>query len=164
MRVTFFIVTTIALQALLYADSHSSTEPHPMSPSNRTHATANITVQHSESKPFDETTTPTLKEIILEEVFAGDIEGESSVRALQIQNEDRSASMLSVQRFRGTLGQRHGTFVLQGSETVKNGKIEAKWSVVPGSGTGDLTGLHGDGGFSGDFGKASHGFLDYWFK
>jgi Protein of unknown function (DUF3224) len=34
------------------------------------------------------------------------------------------------------VGGRQGTFVLQGSETVENGKIKARWSVVPGSGTG----------------------------
>jgi len=43
--------------------------------------------------------------------------------------------MVSVQRFRGKLGGRQGTFVLQGSETVENGKIKATWFVVPGSGT-----------------------------
>jgi hypothetical protein len=41
-----------------------------------------------------------------------------------------------VQRFRGKLGGRQGTFVLQGSEIVENGKIKATWFVVPGSGTG----------------------------
>jgi len=46
--------------------------------------------------------------------------------------------MVSVQRFRGKLGSRKGTFVLQGQETVENGKIRATWFVVPGSGTEDL--------------------------
>jgi hypothetical protein len=38
---------------------------------------------------------------------------------------DHSASLVSMQRFRGKLGERRGTFVLQGSETVENGKIKA---------------------------------------
>jgi hypothetical protein len=54
--------------------------------------------------------------------------------------------------------------VLQGSETVENGKIHAKWFVVPGSGTEDLAGLRGEGGFEGEFGKGSDGWLDYWFE
>ena len=62
------------------------------------------------------------------------------------------------------LGGREGTFVLQGSETVTNGKIRATWFVVPGSGTGDLAGLRGEGGFEGEFGKGSRGTLDYWFE
>jgi hypothetical protein len=54
--------------------------------------------------------------------------------------------------------------VLQGSETVENGKIKATWFVVAGSGTGNLSGLRGEGGFEGDFGKGSDGWLDYWFE
>lgn len=46
-----------------------------------------------------------------------------------------------------------GSFVLQGQETVEKGKIKSTWFVVPGSGTGELSGLRGEGGFEGDFGK-----------
>jgi len=103
-------------------------------------------------------------EIRLTETFAGDIEGESPVRALQVLRSDKSAHLVSLQRFHGRLGGREGSFVLQGSETVENGKIKATWSVVPGSGTGGLTGLRGEGGFEGEFGKGSDGTLDYWFE
>jgi hypothetical protein len=75
-----------------------------------------------------------------------------------------SACLVSLQRFRGKMGGRRSTFVLQGSEIVENGKIKASWSVVPGSGTGELSGLRGEGGFEGDFGKGSDGTLDYWFE
>ena len=103
-------------------------------------------------------------EVRLTETFAGDIEGESPVRALQVLRDDKSACIVSMQRFRGRLGGRHGTFVLQGSEIVENGKIKATWSVVPGSGTGGLSGLRGEGGFEGKFGRGSDGTLDYWFE
>jgi len=83
---------------------------------------------------------------------------------LQVLHDDQSASMVSVQRVCGKLGRRRGTFVLQGSETVGNGEIKATWFVVPGSGTGDLTGLRGEGGFEGYFRKGSDGWLDYWFE
>jgi hypothetical protein len=36
--------------------------------------------------------------------------------------------------------------------------------AAPGSGTGDLSGLRGEGGFEGEFGKGSYGRLDYWFE
>jgi hypothetical protein len=71
---------------------------------------------------------------------------------------------ISLQRFRGRLGGRYGTFVLQGSETVENGNIKASWFVVPGSGTNELSGLRGEGGFEGQFGKGSNGTLEYWFE
>ena len=133
-------------------------------PRTRSRARARITVQGSQARPYDEAPSPALTEITLNETFTGDIDGQSSVRALQARRDDHSARMVSMQRFRGRLGGRQGTFVLQGSEVVENGKIKATWFVVPGSGTGDLSGLRGEGGFEGDFGKGSEGTLDYWFE
>ena len=133
-------------------------------PRTRARANAKMTVQSSEAKPYDQTARPELMEIRLSETFSGDIDGESPVRALQVLRDDKSATLVSVQRFRGKLGGRQGTFVLQGSEIVENGKIKASWFVVPGSGTSDLSGLRGEGGFEGDFGKGSDGWLDYWFE
>ncbi|HET7537883.1 MAG TPA: DUF3224 domain-containing protein [Candidatus Didemnitutus sp.] len=130
----------------------------------RKRAQAEIVVQRSSAEPYDQTGGPTLAEVRLDEVFSGDIHGESPVRALQILRDDKSASLVSVQRFRGELGGRKGTFVLQGSELVEHGKIRATWFVVPGSGTDELSGLRGEGGFEGEFGKSSVGTLDYWFE
>jgi uncharacterized protein DUF3224 len=141
------------------ARGQSQTELHV-----RRTAKSKITVQSSEAKPYDQTTSPKLVELHLTETFTGDIEGESPVRALQVLRDDKSACQVSIQRFRGKLAGRHGTFILQGAETVENGKIKATWFVVPGSGTGDLAGLRGEGGFEGSFGKGSDGTLDYWFE
>ena len=120
-------------------------------------AEAKITVQSSEAEPYDQTSSPALMEVRLSETFTGDIDGESPVRALQVLRDDHSACLVSMQRFRGKLGSRQGTFVLKGSEIVENGNIKTTWFVVPGSGTGDLSGLRGEGGFEGQFGKGSDG-------
>ena len=128
------------------------------------HARARITVQSSETEPYDQAAGPALIELRLSETFAGDIEGTSVVRALQVRRDDGSASMVSMQRFRGRVGGLEGTFVLQGAEIIESGTIKATWFVVPGSGTGDLAGLRGEGGFEGQFGKGSEGTLDYWFE
>jgi hypothetical protein len=127
-------------------------------------AESKIIVHSSESAPYDQTASPTLVEIRLSETFTGDIEGDSTVRALQIRYDDRAARMVSVQRVCGKLHGRAGTFVLQGAQIVASGKIKATWFVVPRSGTGELAGLRGEGGFDGEFGKASVGTLDYWFE
>jgi Protein of unknown function (DUF3224) len=154
------LILAMALSVVTaWFSAHSQTKPHA-----RARARAKITVQSSEAKPYDQTAGPALMEIRLNETFAGDIDGESPVRALQVLRDDKSASLVSVQRFRGKLGGRQGTFVLQGAEIVENGKIKAAWFVVPGSGTDDLSGLRGEGGFEGDFGKGSEGTLDYWFE
>ena len=130
----------------------------------RVHAAAKIAVQSHESQPFDDGAPPALVELRLTETFSGDIDGQSVVRALQIMRADRSASQVSLQRFRGRLGGREGTFVLQGEGVVADGKVKATWFVVPGSGTGALSGLRGEGGFEGRFGQGSDGTLDYWFE
>lgn len=133
-------------------------------PSARKRAKAKIVVHRSESEPFDETVSPKLVRVHIAETFTGDIEAESTVQALQVLRDDKSASMVSMQRVVGTLDGRRGTFVLQGSEIVAQGKINATWFVVPGSGTGELAGLRGEGGFEGAFGEGSEGKLEYWFE
>jgi hypothetical protein len=172
MSTKILILSAISLGALLFAGNLQSKEQPDMTasrqsesrPSTRAHAKAKITVQNSEAKPYDQTAGPRLMELRLNETFTGDIDGESTVRALQVLRDDHSASLVSMQRFRGKLGGRRGAFVLQGSEIVEKGRIKARWFVVPGSGTGDLSGLRGRGGFEGDFGKGSDATLDYWFE
>jgi hypothetical protein len=161
-RQTAASLAIFCLSTLLAVSAQSEKDTAPMNPAHA-RARTKITVQSAEAKPY-ETTSPTLVEILISEKFLGDIDGESSVRALQVQRDDKFASMVSMQRFIGKLGGRQGTFVLQGKETVESGKIKALWFVVPGSGTGDLSGLRGEGGFEGDFGKGSDGWLDYWFE
>ena len=124
----------------IHATGQAQTKPRT-----RTRALARISVRSPQAKPCDQTAGPALMEISLSETFTGDIEGESTVRALQVLRDDQSASLVSLQRFRGRLAGRRGTFILQGSEIVENGKIKATWFVVPGSGTGDLPGLRGEG-------------------
>ena len=130
----------------------------------RTRAQAQVTVHRHESEPFDDQAAPELAELKLWERFTGGIEAESTVRALQMRDANGAIRQVSLQRMTGTLGGREGTFVLQGSGTVEEGAITATWFVVPGSGTGDLTGLRGEGGFEGKFGQGSIATLDFWFE
>ena len=167
---TIAILTTFCLSTLPAMSDESAKEINMNTAQSqtalrtRTKAKAKIIVQNSEAKPYDQTVSPALVEMRLSETFTGDIDGESPVRALQVLRDDRSACLVSVQRFHGKIDGRQGTFVLQGSETVENGKIIATWFVIPGSGTSGLSGLRGEGGFEGDFGKGSNGWLDYWFE
>ena len=141
-----------------------SSQKRGAEPRKRAHAQAKVTVHDSSATPYDQAGGPPLAEVHIRESFSGDFEGESAVRALQVRRDDGFASLVSMQRFRGRLGGREGAFVLQGSETVENGKIRATWFVVPGSATGGLAGLRGEGGFEGQFGQGSDGTLDYWFE
>ncbi len=167
MSIRILRVLSILCLGMLQAPSAESPRKSDMdtvSTSTRRRAGAKITVQNSEAKPYYQTASPALVQVQINERFTGEMDGESLVRALEVQHDEHSASLVSLQRFRGKLGGRDGTFVLQGQETVAKGKIQATWFVVPGSGTGGLAGLRGEGGFQGDFGKGSQGWLDYWFE
>jgi hypothetical protein len=144
--------------------SVEAAEEAVMNTKSRARAEALVRVQSHQSKPFDVTEGPRLMEIAIEEAFEGEIDGTSTVRALQVVHTNRSSSLASLQRFRGTVGGRRGSFVLRGKGTVEDGRIALDWFVVPHSGTGDLSGLRGEGGFEGEFGKGSKARLDYWFE
>jgi len=162
------IISLVAWQALCLSQAASAQTAaigqSQAKPHTHAKAKAKIVVQSSEATTYDQTVGPALMEVSITETFTGDMDGQSPVRALQLMRDDRSASLVSMQRFQGKLGGRQGSFVLQGSEVVEKGKIKATWFVVPGSGTGDLSGLRGEGGFQGQFGKGSVGTLDYWFE
>jgi hypothetical protein len=130
----------------------------------RIHAEAVVAVQSSSSEPFETVGSSKLKVLRLAETFAGAIEGTSQVRALQMVSANGKVSQVSLQSFDGAIDGRRGCFALQGSGTVDNGRIESRWFVVPGSGAGELTGLRGEGGFTGRFGEGSRATLDYWFE
>ncbi|NUP06782.1 MAG: DUF3224 domain-containing protein [Polyangiaceae bacterium] len=115
-------------------------------------------------KPYDELKDgPTLVEIHVTETFTGDIEGEGTVRFLQTLKKDGSASFVGVERIAGTLAGKRGTFVLQDEGTLVGTKVKGTWSVVPGSGTGELVGLRGEGGFEAELGQHASVWLDYRF-
>jgi hypothetical protein len=129
----------------------------------RLHAEATVTVHDHKAEAFDSTERPELVGICIAESFAGELEGESTVRALRVKHADGSGGLISLQRVTGKLGDRRGSFVLQGEAVIEKGRIKSRWSVVPGSGTNELSGLRGDGGFEGEFGKGSRATLDYSF-
>jgi hypothetical protein len=47
---------------------------------------------------------------------------------------------------------------------VEANVVKGDWFVVPGSGTGELAGLRGEGGFEAALGEHASITLDYWFE
>lgn len=136
-----------------------------MSTSPREHATGTIDVQAYEPAPFDEPAQgPALVRIHVEESFSGDLRGRGVAEFLQVTVGDDHASFVGVERFTGSLGGRTGTFVLQDAGTLTGTTVSGTWFVVPGSATGDLRGLRGEGGFTAEAGQGAEITLDYWFE
>lgn len=131
----------------------------------KTHAGALITVHKYEPVTYDEPSDgPALTRIHVEESFSGDIEGEGVVEFLQAARPDGSASFVGIERVTGRLGGRDGTFLLQDAGTVRENIVQGDWFVVPGSGTGGLAGLRGEGGFRANLGEGAQVHLDYWWE
>lgn len=128
-------------------------------------ATGRTEVKSYQPTPYDELADgPSLLEIHVHETFSGDIEGEGTVRVIQAMQKDGSASLVGIERVRGAVGDRRGTFLLQTSGNLVGKKLKAEWFVVPGSGTGDLRGLRGEGGFKAQLGEQGSIWLDYYFE
>ena len=136
-----------------------------MSTTSKTRATGRIEVKTYEPQPYDEIDGgPNLVEIHVTETFSGDIEGDGAVRFLQAVREDTSASFVGIERVSGSIAGKEGSFLLQDAGTLEGNTVKGDWFVIPGSGTGELGGLRGDGGFEAELGQHASITLDYWFE
>jgi Protein of unknown function (DUF3224) len=131
----------------------------------KTHASGRIDVKTYEPQPYDQLDEgPDLVEIHVTETFSGDIEGEGIVRFLQAIRADGSASFVGIERVTGSIAKRRGSFLLQDAGTLEGNLVKGDWFVIPGSGTGELAGLRGEGGFEAELGQHASITLDYWFE
>lgn len=96
-------------------------------------------------------------------VFRGDLEGEGSLVYLLAYGEGDFAGFVGLEQVVGRLGGRSGSFVLQHTGRFERGVVNATLSIVPGTATGELTGLRGDGSFvwDGQHGDPGRFTLDY---
>jgi hypothetical protein len=89
--------------------------------------------------------------------YAGDAEGESTCGLLlsyvggdPAKPETLVGPYLGYEQFTGVLGGRSGTFVLEERGEHSGGVARTEVRVVPGSGTGELAGLRGEGSYAAD--------------
>jgi hypothetical protein len=86
---------------------------------------------------------PALARATVTKSFSGDLEGTSVAELLLCQPDDQNAGYVASERVTGTLAGRSGAFVMQHGGTIDAGQPEPFGYIVPGSGTGALTGLRG---------------------
>ena len=79
--------------------------------------------------------------------YFGDMEGTGTQEYLTVYRDGRPISVTGLEHFVGRVGNHLGSFVLQGSATMEGAVLKATWFVVPGSGTGDLTKVRGEGSY-----------------
>jgi hypothetical protein len=112
----------------------------------------NFIAKHANG-PFEVKLTPltpsdtgdgTLGRLSIDKQFHGDLEGASKGEMLTgATSVKTSAGYVAIERFSGTLHGRSGTFILQHSGTMNRGAPHLIITVVPDSGSGELTGLAG---------------------
>jgi hypothetical protein len=133
-----------------------------MSDRHQVHAVGRTTVKTYQPTVFDEVPgAPTLSDVRLTETFTGDIAGEGVAHVVQSARADGTASFAGIERVRGSIGGKQGTFLLQVHGTVVAKQMKAEWFVVPDSGSGELKGLRGEGGFTAELGQHGEIWLDY---
>ena len=76
---------------------------------------------------------------------------------------DGSATFVGLERVIGRIGTKSGTFTLQRTGVSEGGHAKESYSVIPGSATGQLRGLRGEGSSAVGHGTEHAFTLDYEF-
>ena len=127
-------------------------------------ATADFVLDTFDNEPpYDPRDGVPLARAYIQKTFTGEIEAESTVEMLSARPDTGGAGYVAIERISGTVDGREGSFVLLHIGTMGGGEQWAKWPIVPGSGTGELEGIRGEGKIDIDEDGGHHFTLDYEF-
>ena len=107
------------------------------------HATGTFEVKLVPQPATEEEAKATLGRMSIDKQFHGDLEGTSKGVMLSSGTAQSSGAYVALEKVSGTLKGRNGTFVLQHTGIMTRGTPQLTISVVPDSGTGELTGIAG---------------------
>jgi hypothetical protein len=150
-----FCVATL-LPAQISSPDHTATQKESTVTN---HATGTFDVRLTPQN--DKSDDATLARMTIEKQFHGDLEGSSKGQMLTAGTSVKnSAGYVAIEKVTGTLHGRSGSFILQHNATMNRGTPQLSLTVVPDSGTGQLTGLSGSMTIKIENGKHFYGF-DY---
>ena len=108
------------------------------------HAEGTFEVKNSPLGADDALNGTAIGRFALDKQFCGDLEGISKGEMLGAGNPATgTAGYVAIEQISGTLNGLEGSFALQHFGTMEENKFELTVKVVPGSGTGKLTGIAG---------------------
>ena len=107
------------------------------------HAVGPFDVKVVPLPPDDKVGDPSIARMSLDKQFHGDLEATSKGLMLAMGDAKTSAGYVAMERVSGTLHGRKGTFALQHTGTMTRGVPSLSVTVVPDSGTEELTGITG---------------------
>jgi hypothetical protein len=79
------------------------------------------------------------------QAFSGDVTGDGTVHWLMLYRPDKTARFVGLQRITGSIGDRQGSFVATADGDHDGTGSTITFTIIAGSGTGDLAGIAGDG-------------------
>ena len=108
------------------------------------HASGTFDVKVTPQAPEPGVGDPTVGRMSIDKVFHGDLDGTSLGQMLTAMTDVKdSAGYVAIERVKGVLKGRRGTFALQHTGIMDRGVSGLVITVVPDSGTGQLAGLTG---------------------
>ena len=115
-----------------------------------------------DEEPFDEPGNGSkLTRAHVRRSFHGDLSGTGNLMYVMTYLDSGVASFMGFEKVVGSLGGRTGSFVLRHTGSYEGDEATATYEVVPGSGTNELVGLSGTGGFSAGHAEEHNMTLDY---
>jgi len=145
-------ITAACLAPLILAtiSTQAQTDPNPPAPTKREavmslHATGPFDVKIVPQSPDEGGGSPTIGRMLLDKQYHGDLEatGKGTMLAAGTGAKGSSGGYVALEIVTGTLKGRTGTFVLQHSGIMNRGVPTLFITVVPDSGTDQLTGIAG---------------------
>lgn len=108
------------------------------------HAEGTFEVRNAPLAPDDAIAGTAIGRYALDKHFQGDLQGTSKGEMLGAGSPATgTAGYVAIEQFTGTLNGRTGSFALQHFGTMEDNHFDLTVKVVPGSGSGDLTGISG---------------------
>lgn len=125
-------------------------------------ASARFAIKSWDEKAYSEgQSLPRLTRASVTKTYTGDIAAEGHVEYLMMYRSDGSAAFVGLERIIGRIAGRTGSFVLQRTGVFEGGQAKESYSVIPGSATGELHGLVGEGTTAVGHGMEHPFTLDY---
>ena len=126
------------------------------------HTNATFKIISWDEEPFDESEDGAkLTRAHVRKSFHGDLSGTGNLMYVMTYLDSGGATFTGFEKVVGSLGGRTGSFVLRHTGSYDGEKATAEYEVVPGSGTDELAGLSGTGGFSAGHAEEHDMTLDY---
>jgi hypothetical protein len=121
------------------------------------------TFKHNDwdEKPYHEVDGQKLTKTDVNVVFDGDLEAAGKSVALMNCPDDKTCHYSGYVMIDGTLDGRKGGFALFEHGVWANGMATSSWTIVDGSGRGELQGISGKGTYSAGHDETVHYAIDY---